>query len=253
MSNPTFDPRTTNAEPSTKDVAADEAKNVAGTAQQGGQQVADTAKVEAQQLAGEAKGQAQDLFHQVRSEATTQISGQQQRMAGSLRTISGELDQMAHGADTATASGLVSQAAGTVDQVAGWLENREPADVLDEVRRYARRNPGTFLAGAALLGLIGGRLTRGLQADAQRNEAYDARYDTQRRSYGYVETTAPRAGYVETTYPEGTRVGAQDYARDGYGTEVYDQEVTTTTYAPETTTYVEGRGDERPGAGDLRR
>lgn len=233
MSNPTFDPKSTRGEASTKDVAADEAKNLAGTAQEGGKQVADTARSEAQQLAGEAKGQAQDLFHQVRSEATSQVSGQQQRLAGSLRTISGELDQMAHGADTATASGLVSQAAGTVDRLAGWLEDREPADVLDEVRRYARRNPGTFLAGAALLGLVGGRLTRGLQADAQRDERYDARYDAPRRSYGYVETTAPRAGYA---------------------TEVYDQEVTTTTYVdPETTTYVEGGRDERPGAGDLRR
>ena len=38
---------------------------------------------------------------------------------------------------------------------------------LDEVKRYARRRPGTFLAGAAVLGLVAGRLTRGVVAEKQ--------------------------------------------------------------------------------------
>ncbi|WP_050347067.1 hypothetical protein [Arsenicicoccus sp. oral taxon 190] len=246
MSNQSFDPTATRDDTSTKDVAADEAKNLASTAQQGGQQVTETAKGEAQALASEAKGHAQDLFHQVRSETTSQLSTQQQRLADAMRTVSGELDQMAHGAQTSTASGLVSQAAGQVDNVARWLEQREPADVLDEVRRYARRNPGTFLAGAALLGLIGGRLTRGLQADS-------AREDTRRypaRPAGYTGGT----GYVETSYPRQERTT----------TEVYDQEVTpavgttvTGTTAP-LGTETGHRGslperDEPWGSGDVRR
>jgi hypothetical protein len=50
-------------------------------------------------------------------------------------------------------------------QVAGWLENREPADVLDDVRSFARRRPGTFLMVAAAAGLVAGRLTRGAVDD----------------------------------------------------------------------------------------
>ena len=46
---------------------------------------------------------------------------------------------------------------------ASWLEQREPADLLDEVRNFARRRPGTFLIGAAVAGLAAGRLTRGLK------------------------------------------------------------------------------------------
>jgi len=77
------------------------------------------------------------------------------------------------------AADLVNQASGHVDQIAGWLENREPADLLDDIKRYARRNPGTFLAGAALLGFVGGRVTRSLQAQAS-NDGSPTAYGQQR-------------------------------------------------------------------------
>jgi hypothetical protein len=51
--------------------------------------------------------------------------------------------------------------------VADWLEHREPGDLLDEVRRFARRRPGTFLVGAAVAGALVGRLTRGVVAQQQ--------------------------------------------------------------------------------------
>ncbi|MEK8109635.1 hypothetical protein NKG94_44550 [Micromonospora sp. M12] len=59
---------------------------------------------------------------------------------------------------------LARQAADRVHGVAGWLEERDPGDMLNEVRDYARRNPGTFLVGAAVLGVLAGRLTRGISA-----------------------------------------------------------------------------------------
>ena len=39
------------------------------------------------------------------------------------------------------------------------------ADLLDDVRRFAARRPGMFLAIAAGVGVVAGRLTRGLAAD----------------------------------------------------------------------------------------
>jgi hypothetical protein len=45
--------------------------------------------------------------------------------------------------------------------VAGFLSDHEPGDLLDQVRQFARRRPGAFLLGAALVGIIAGRLTRG--------------------------------------------------------------------------------------------
>lgn len=258
MSDPYNDPAIGGREPSTRDVATGEAKSVEQEAQQGGKHVAATARDEAQQVAGEAKGHAQDLFYQVRSEAGSQASTQQQRAAEGLRSISGELEKMATGADSSMASNLVSQAAGQLDQVARWLGDREPADLLDDVKRYARRNPGTFLAIAATVGLVGGRLTRGLQTDAQREaqrregyQGHQIRYDT-----GY---TAPvGTGYVEQTYVAGTPAytPTATYPADPAYREPGDQDpsVLPSAQGYSTQDYPErDLGDDRRGFGDVPR
>lgn len=202
-------------ETSTKDVAAEESKSVAKDAQQSGQAVAQTAKQEAQHVAGEATQQAKDLVHQLRSEASSQASGQQQRAAGGLRSLADELNQVAQQSDSGVLPQLARQAADRTQSVAGWLENREPADLLDEVRRYARRSPGTFLAIAAAIGVVGGRMTRGLRDEAQEQDqqrglsaqgeqytsgmqpAYSGGYQTYPSTgYGDTGSTAPGAAYA---------------------------------------------------------
>ncbi|MFV2025710.1 hypothetical protein ACFHWV_13900 [Micromonospora sp. LOL_028] len=60
------------------------------------------------------------------------------------------------------AGDLARRASDAAQQAAGWLENRQPGELVDEVRQYARRHPGTFLAGAAFAGLLVGRLSRSL-------------------------------------------------------------------------------------------
>jgi hypothetical protein len=62
------------------------------------------------------------------------------------------------------ATELTREASGRIHDWAGWLESREPADLLDEIREFARRRPGVFLLGAALAGVAAGRLTRGAVA-----------------------------------------------------------------------------------------
>jgi hypothetical protein len=61
---------------------------------------------------------------------------------------------------------MLHQATGRVEELADWLKNREPADLLGEVRSFARRKPGTFLLGALAAGVVAGRLARGAK-DAQ--------------------------------------------------------------------------------------
>jgi hypothetical protein len=105
------------------------------------------------------------LMHQLRSEATGQASTQSDRAVQGLRDLGDELKQMASSSgQNGLATDLAAQAADRVHAVAGWLDQRQPGEVLDEVRSFARRRPGTFLAAAAVVGLIGGRLTRGLTA-----------------------------------------------------------------------------------------
>ena len=157
--------------PSTKDVAAAEASSVAQDAKASGQQVAGTAKSEAVDVANHAKNQALDLFQSFRDEATTHAGEQSRRLGETLRSLADELREMADGSQQAgPAAGLARQAADTVHTVAARLEDSEPGDLLEDVRRFARRRPGAFLAAAAAVGLVGGRLTRSLQAGAPEPE-----------------------------------------------------------------------------------
>lgn len=169
---PAAETRYDSPDTSTTGVAKGEAANVAGEAKEGARQVADTAKSEARYVADEAKLQSRQMFGQLRSEATDQVGAQQSRLADTLRSFGQELDGLARGEQTqhGLASDLAQQASSRLDSAASWLGNREPAQVLDEVKRYARRNPGTFLAIAGLAGLVAGRLTRSLTDDARSDD-----------------------------------------------------------------------------------
>lgn len=152
---------------STTDVAKDQAKSVASDAKQSGQQVAETAKEQTREVASEASQQAKELYQQVRAEFGDQAATQHQRAASGLRTLGDELSSMAQGSEqSGVATDLAKQASDRVHTLAGWLETREPGDVLSEVTSFARRKPGTFLAAAAAVGFLGGRLTRGLAAES---------------------------------------------------------------------------------------
>lgn len=152
----------------TKEAAKEQASQVAGNVREQAGQVAGTAKQEAKQTAGEAKQQAQQLLRQSQSELSDQAATQQQRLASGLRSFSSEMGQMADGADEPGIATSVAQWASQVTDDAGrWLEDRDPSSVFDEVRRYARRNPGTFMLIAGGLGLAVGRVARSLKDDSQ--------------------------------------------------------------------------------------
>ena len=152
---------------SKKDVAKDEAANVAGQAAGAAQNVAETAKTEAKNVAYEAKNSAKDLLHQAKSDLTDQAgtqAGQGRRRHPhhllALRTMADAPDQQGVAAD------LIRQAADRSESVASWLDNRDPGSLLNEVKSFARQRPGTFLLLAAGAGLVAGRLGRSLQAGA---------------------------------------------------------------------------------------
>jgi hypothetical protein len=178
----------------TADTAKQEAASVGQDVKDSAGQVAQTAMQEAQHVAQEARGQAQSLLREVTGDVTGQARDQQQRAAQGLHGLADQFSQMAQGAEgTSMATGLVQQAAERMDGVADWLEVHEPADLLDSVKRYARRNPGTFLAICGLVGFAGGRLTRGLRDDAAPDSGADY-------GHGYP---GGRAGYgapVDTAY-----------------------------------------------------
>lgn len=144
----------------------DKAKAAASTAADQGKHVAGTAKEEAANVAGTAKEQARtvvnDATQQVRSQVTDQATTQRDRLSETLRTFGDDLDKMAsgEGAQSGMAADLVREVSERARSFGSHLQDREPAQLLDEARDFARRRPGTFLLGALAAGVVAGRLFR---------------------------------------------------------------------------------------------
>ena len=156
---------TTSSTDSTTDVAKDQAAQVGQSAAGAAQQVAGTAAEQAKQVTGEARRQASDLLEQGRGQATEQARAGQQKAAESLGALADELRSLTNGeGGSGPATDLLRQATDRVEGLAGHLRDREPGDLLEDVRRFARRRPGAFLVGAAVAGVLAGRLTTGVVA-----------------------------------------------------------------------------------------
>ena len=197
--------RGSGAEPSTTDVARDEAAGVGQHARDAGGQVAQTAADQAREVVAETGRQARDLLDEAQGQARDQASAQQQKAAQQLRTVADELHEMAaNGGQSGLATEVARQAADRMQGAASWLEQREPRELLEGVRNFARRRPGTFLVGAAVAGLAAGRLTRGLTAGSGRQNGPQRSTVTGTPSAATADSPAD-AGYpAEVGYPAST-------------------------------------------------
>jgi hypothetical protein len=115
-------------------------------------------------VAAEAKSQVQNLLGEATSQVEDQSRTQRDRLVGTLRTFADDLEQMAGGTQGGIAADLVHEVADRARSLTSGLDGREPRELLDDVRRFARRKPGTFLLGALAAGVVAGRLTRGAKA-----------------------------------------------------------------------------------------
>jgi hypothetical protein len=192
---------------STTEVARDEAADVARTAARSGGDVAGTVGEQAKRVTAETSRQARDLFEEGKGQLAEQAREGQRKAADSVRTLADQLQEMSQKSDgTGIAPDLVQQAAERAHTVASWLERHEPGDLLTEVRAFARRKPGVFLMGAALAGVVAGRLTRGVAA---------AQSDTGgTRSDDRFPRSEPAAMPTQTTPPATTPGPNPTYAAD---------------------------------------
>ncbi|CUR57948.1 hypothetical protein NOCA2480022 [metagenome] len=144
--------------------ATERAKQAAGTAAEEGQHVAGVAASEAGHVADEAKSHVRQLVGEATSQVEDQSRTQKDRLVGSLHTFSDDLEQMSSDRSGGLAAELVQEVAQRARALSANLEGREPRELVDDLRRYARRKPGTFLLGALAAGVVVGRLTRGAKA-----------------------------------------------------------------------------------------
>ncbi|WP_284754168.1 hypothetical protein [Curtobacterium sp. ME-Dv--P-122a] len=150
------------------DAAKGAAQDVAGDAKDKAANVAGTAKEQASKVASEATDHAKQLYGQASENLKQQAGEQQQRAAGGLRSLGEQLGRMAENDDEqGVASKVVRDLSGRATSAAGFLENRDPGSLLDEVKTFAAKRPGTFIAIAAGAGLLAGRLTKALATEVK--------------------------------------------------------------------------------------
>jgi len=167
------------------------------TAAEQGKNVVETAKDEASSVVGEAKGQAKELYHQTQREVKDQAAAQQHRLASGMRSVSEDLNAMAsQSSASGIATDLARQVSTRLSAASNWLDDRDPGAVLEEVKRFARRKPGTFILGALVVGVVVGRLTRALAATAadEKSDAAQLTTGSERDAW----TPAPVNGAVES-------------------------------------------------------
>lgn len=182
-------------------VAREQASEVGQSVKDASSHVVHTATEQARQVADEAGRQARDLMHEGREQLREQAGSGQRKAADGLGAVAKELREMAGAANAGgTASELARQGAQRLEQFASWLQDREPGDLVEELRDIARRRPGMFLVAAALAGVVAGRLTSGGVAVARR-----AKEDT---PTGRTSAASPDAASGTATgieYPTGTQ------------------------------------------------
>jgi hypothetical protein len=176
------------------------AKDVANKAVERASGVAGEVTAQTKAVAGDAMEHARQLLGDGRRHLDEEAHARSRQAAGSLRTLAGQLGALAEGDDgrAGAVGDYVRQGRDQIARLADRLDD-DPTAVLDDVRRFARRQPVMFLAAAGALGFVAGRLVRGARdagssSDGDRSSAATLPYDAG------VATAAPSTR-VTTTVP----------------------------------------------------
>lgn len=192
------------------------------------------------------------LVDQVRQRATAGLESQKQRATEGLgrvaQAVRGTGDQL-RGQEHSSFAEYVDKAAEQIERVSRRIEEKEVGELVDDVRRAARRHTAAVAGSAFVLGLLTARFLKS-SADNEDRDWWDEderrRYETP--SYGaepmtrtgeYSGRTAPGAGVPATDPSEGfSGIG-------GAGTTGIGSETTTT---PEPASTPGTSSTRRPGS-----
>lgn len=182
----------------TATTAKDEAAQVGQVAASAASDVAGTAKQQAGQVAGEAVNQLKSLTDDARNQASQQVQNATEQLSSRVRSLAAEMRDLGQGKGDAngTIAGLVQQLADRGEQLADHISQQGPGGLVQDLRSFAARKPGTFLLGALAAGVVTGRLVKGATADSTPSGSSAGTTGT-----GYGTTNYGTSGYGTTTYP----------------------------------------------------
>lgn len=145
-------------------------------------QATDTLKQEAQTFASAAQQRARGEVQKHAQTATKTLGD----FANAIRRAGDELAQN----DQSLGAQLVRQAADGLESLSRNLADKDPEDLLDNVREFGRRNPMAFIGGAVLVGVALGRFIRASDEGGEAGLADDMGGE----AYPIVETSAYATG-----------------------------------------------------------
>lgn len=148
-------------------------KDAGDQAREEARKTAETGKRKVSEIADEAKSQTTQLARTAGEEAHERADDELGKLAGALNRVGDELDEMADGSShpDGYVTALARDGARTANQLSERLESGGLDGALDEVKMFARRRPGVFLAAALGAGLAIGRVTRNADMQAIKPES----------------------------------------------------------------------------------
>ena len=179
----------------------DAAKAVAGRAAERAGDVAGEAQAQVQAVARQAKDQVKDLVERTRGDIGNEAATRSRQAAGSVRTLADQVAALAAG-DPQAAGPLTDLLREGRDRLQTFAERLDdgPDALLDDIRRFARRQPMLFLAAAGAVGFVAGRLVRAGRevTSSQRSASATATPPT---SFGTSAALPPPVESLQTAVP----------------------------------------------------
>lgn len=172
-----------------KSAAVEQGQHVASEASDQARQVAGTAREQAAQITQEVTMHGRDLYDETRQQLQEQAETQTQTLAQALHRWGDEAQALVDGRpeEAGTMAEYAQQWSDKLHDVGSAIETRGVDGLLEEVQDLARRRPGAFLLGAALIGFGGGRLIRSA------SDSSDGSAGSGGGPRGELEPASPRA------------------------------------------------------------
>ena len=144
-------------------------------------------------------GQSQNLIDKAEQQAKARLNATKKDAALTLSSVASTLlssSSQLKEEQQNMAGEYVEKAAEQIDRLATYIQNADPAEVVDNVERFARRRPAVFIGAAFALGVIGARF---LKSSRRRSIDGDRLY-----SPGLTDREVPTLRAVEGSSGAGT-------------------------------------------------
>lgn len=138
------------------------------------------------------------MMGRVKEGAAAQLSNQKNRATdglGSLAAAVRKTSEPLRQSDQATLASYVEQAADSIERFSSDLRQRDIGELLDDAKRFAKRQPALFIGGAFAVGVLAARFLKSSSETGTTTVRRDWRQTDRPSASGLDRTRALAPGY----------------------------------------------------------